>query len=77
MPKYIHCDICKTGESSGNVCRCPDMSESSLNDWLCNLIAEWEMEGSYLDNEHDTSYDRGIGQTYKKCAKELKKVIGA
>ena len=51
--------------------------ESSLNDLLCNLIAEWEIEGDSLDNDHDTSYDRGIGQTYKKCASELRKIIDA
>lgn len=52
-----------------------ELSESSLNDLLCNLVAEWEAEGYFLDNEHDTSYDRGIGQTYKKCASELRKII--
>ena len=54
-------------------CKTAEVSKSKLND----LIAEWEIEGDFLDNEHDTSYDQGIGQTYKKCASELRKVLGA
>ena len=41
------------------------------------LIAEWIEVGKFLDNEHDTLYDRAVGKTYKRCAFELKKALGA
>jgi len=48
-----------------------------IEEAICNLIAEWEVDNSVLDNEHVTTHDRTIGQTLKKCASELRSIIGA
>lgn len=46
-----------------------------MKEELKALIKEWETDGQFLDNPHDSSLDRSVGQTYKECAKSLKEII--
>ncbi|MFW8602557.1 hypothetical protein ACOHYD_13900, partial [Desulfobacterota bacterium M19] len=38
---------------------------------LNGLKAEWEAQGSFLDNPHDDPEDRAVGRAYKECAEIL------
>ena len=59
-------------------CTCEGVGKAEkIERTLDLLIAEWIEVGNYLDNDHDTSYDRAVGKTYKRCAFELRKALGA
>ncbi len=52
------------------------VESSELLSALMQLVKKWEAEGGFLDNPHDSLFDREVGKAYKNCVKDLKEVLG-